>query len=512
MDSCRARRGRLVEGTNHGEGDGSLGSAASVSALRTALAASRVRDDSTAWALLRRDHAAVMVALLHEHLGGEVRRRHAPDLFERVDHDLVELRAHGFAMPRPARDYCDDWRAAGVLVRRPVEGTREETLELSDGALQAIRFVMAEVDPVRAVTESRLATILSRLSDLAIASDPSATTRLAALAAERERIDAEIARVSAGDFEPLPAERAVERVREILALADGLPTDFARVRAELDELNRSLRARLVDDVDSRGQVLDDIFRGVDHVAESEAGRSFDGFYALLLDAERLASFEDDVEQVLERPLAGGLTAAQVRTLRRLLPTLQDSSGEIHAVMTALARSLRRFVQTDELAEHRQLNRLLRAAQRSAGDLAPHVQPFARTGLTLDLPSVPIDSVGSLTLLNPADQRTADDVETVTDGGDIAWEELVDAARASEIDFDELRRDVNAALALRGAVTTAEVLEAYPPSQGLASVVGLLVLAEEHGTLIDGRDPVAWETGGRDRRGWIPRHLFTEEIA
>lgn len=482
-----------------------------MSALHTALAADRLTVDSPAWVLLRGRNAAAAVGVLGEHLAGEQRRLPAPELFERIDEDLALLRDHGFDLPRTARAYCDDWRQDGILVRRAAGDSREETYELSDGALAAIHFISGLLQPRTSVTQSRLATILERLHDLAIATDPRTESRLTALQAERARIDAEIERVRAGEHEVLAAERAVEQARDILDLAGQLPADFARVRAELERLNRGLRARLVEDVDSRGTVLDDIFRGVDHIAESDAGRSFYGFFRLILDTEQVTAFEDDVDGVLTRDFAALLAAPEGRALRRLLPALQDASGEIHDVMTAFSRSLRRFVQTEELTEHREVQRLVQQAQRDALALAGHVQPFARTDLELDLTSISVDSVGALALHNPADHRTAADVVTRS-GVDVDWAALVAAARASEIDLAELRDHVNEALARRGPLTIAELLTEHPATQGLASVVGLLVLAEGNAAALDGTEPLVWTSpSGAVRRGAVPRRLFTKEV-
>lgn len=480
--------------------------------LRTALAGRRIAAEHPAWVLLRAQHGPAAVALLGEHLAGDVRRRPAPELFELMDRDLVELREQGFDMPSSGRVYCDAWRSDGILIRRSVEGTREETYELSDGALVAIRFVMQLLTPRSSVTQSRLTIILERLHDLAVATDPRAASRLAALRAQRARIDAEIERVAAGDYEVLPVDRAVEQVQDVLALAEELPADFARVRAEMEQINRSLRARLVEDVESRGTVLDDVFRGVDHLAESDAGRSFQGFFTLILDNEQVAAFEDDVDAVLGRPVATALEPGQARTLRRLLPALQDASGEIHDVMTAFSRSLRRFVQTDELTEHREVQRLLQEAQRDAAQLGGRVQPFTRTGLTLSLTSVGIDTVAALALHNPAENRTAQDVVAV-ESTDVDWAELVAHARASEIDLAELRAHVNETIDRTGPASIADVVAAHPATQGLASVVGLLVLADEHAVPLDGTEMVRWTspTGAIARAGRVPRRLFMEGV-
>lgn len=483
-----------------------------MSTLHTALAAQRLVSESPAWVLLRARTAAVAVAVLGQHLGGDERRRPAPELFELVEEDLVLLRDHGFDVPRPGQAYCKEWLDDGILVRRPATTTREETYELAEGAFTAIRFVQRLLEPRATVTESRLTTILDRVHALTVATDPDAATRLAALEAERARIDAEIAAVHAGRYDVLARDRATEQARDVLALAEELPGDFARVRAEMERINRALRTRLVEDVGSRGEVLDDVFRGVDHLAESEAGRSFTGFHALVLDAARVAAFEDDVSALLGRDFARDLTPAQARLLQRLLPRLQDASGEIHDVMTAFSRSLRRFVQSEELAEQREVQRQLREAQREAVALAAMLAPWARTEYLLDRTSMAIDSVTGLVPYDPAQHRTAAEVVTAA-AAEVDWQDLVRAARESEIDVRELRDNVNAALTTHGALTIAEVLAIAPATQGAASVVGLLVLAEDGGTALDGSEDVTWTTpAGAARRGRIPRRLFTERLS
>ncbi|WP_262107545.1 DUF3375 domain-containing protein [Arthrobacter sp. Marseille-P9274] len=482
-----------------------------MSVIRAALTAQRLLAEEPAWKMLRARNAAMAVALLGEHLGGEQRRLPAPVLFERLEEDLEELRGNGFDLPQTAQAYCTEWRNDNILIRRTSEAAREETLELSQGALAAIRFVSQLTEPRQAVTESRLATILDRLRVLARDTDPDSTARLASLQEERDRLDQLIDRVAAGDVGILPMEQAVERVRDILSMVEEVPTDFARVRGDLEQLNRSLRERLIGQEESRGTVLEDIFRGVDLLEQSEAGRSFSGFYTLLLDPERGLEFEDSIAGILEREFIDRLTPAQTRTLRRILPTLQDRSSEIHAVMTAFSRSLRRFVQSQELQEDRLINQNLRNALREAMNTAQTVRAYARTQLVLDLTSVPLGSVSALKLHNPADFESAQEV-VAHEAAPVNIEDLRELARASEIDMEELTVNVNLVLDEQGPATISDVLAARPATQGVASVVGLLVLAEEHARQLDGREDIAWQsTLGAIRRGSVSRYLFCERI-
>jgi hypothetical protein len=482
-----------------------------MSVLSAALTLQRLRGESAAWTVLRSDNVSVAVAVLDAHLGGDTRRLEAPELIERVDQDLGILRDHGFELPRTAAAYCAEWRSSGILVMRPAEGNRSETFELSPDAYTAIRFLADLAEPRQTVTESRFATITDRLVALASQTDPDASRRLASLRSNRDRIDAEIARVEAGEVAVLDAASALERARDILNLAESLPADFTRVRAEIERINRQLRERILDTDDAQSHVLEEIFRGVDLLSESDAGRSFSGFYSLILDPETSAVFEESVDTLLQRDFARALTTSQRRFLRRLLRTLQTQSSEVHEVMTAFARGLRRFVQSQEYQQDRLIKRLIRDSLAEAIPTAQLVKPYDEIGYELELSSVTMRSIGGAILHNPADLETVADVEAAVEDT-VDFELLRQLARATEIDMVELSRNVNAALAELGPRTIGEVLEVFPATQGVASIVGLLVLAEKYGVRGSERETVRWESGTvSNRKATIDVHRFTKRV-
>ncbi|MBX0301144.1 DUF3375 domain-containing protein [Cryobacterium sp. 1639] len=482
-----------------------------MSALSQTHALRHLVDTDATWQLLRADNAPVIAGLLNEHLGGEDRRLPTDELHELIDHDLEGLRAHGLTLPLSGQGYCAEWRKAGYLTRRPADAARGETYELSPGALGAIRFLEQLAAPRQTVTESRLASIGVQLGQLAIETDPDATRRLEQLHAQRDRIDAQIERIHSGDLDTLDNDRALERIRDILAQAEEIPSDFARVRAEFETLNRDLRARIVESDDSQRAVLDEVFRGVDLIGESDEGRSFAGFSALVLDPAVGTAFDDDIARVLDRDFSGQLSPAQRRYLRRFIGTLKDHSGEIHEVITTFARGLRRYVQSQDYQRDRVLRRLLRTALATGVEASAHMKPYQSTSLHLDLSAVALGSVGAIRLHDPADlDATAPIVEHVAGIADL--EALRALARATEIDFAELTDNVNKLLAEVEHCTVAEVLERHPASQGVASVVGLLTLAATQGTAADGIETVRWQ--GADevaRAADIPTYRFTGRL-
>ena len=481
-----------------------------MSTVHSALAARRLQAQSPAWALLRTSNAAATLGILGSQFSRQRRHIPAAELAEAVEIDIEELRDRGFDLPQEASAYLRNWLAEGFLVRRPGEA-REEIYELSDGALTALRFIEDLSTPRTTVTESRLATIVQRVRTLTVETDPDITRRISALQAERDRIEAQIAALASGEVEVVDEQKAIDAAADILALTSALPEDFARVRAELEALNKNLRTQLVEEPGSRGEVLDEIFRGVDLLAASDAGRSFSAFHALLLDSEQALALDDDLDELLSRPFARKLNEQQRYALRGLLPGMQESSAEISSVMTSLGRSLRRFVQSEELAEDREVHRQLRSAMTAAMRASTSLKPFSKLSLELPLTGVRISSISGMKLNNPAESRTTEALE-VHESSTADLQALREAVRASEIDFEELCTNVNDVLARQGAATIAEVLQAHPATQGLASIIGLLVLAEEHGSPAEGRETVSWHTGETTRQATTPRFLFEEKIS
>ncbi|QNG18990.1 DUF3375 domain-containing protein [Rhodococcus triatomae] len=472
----------------------------------------RQRDAHAGWALLRADNAHAILALLTRHFGQEIRRRPAPELFELLDDDLQELRESGFHLPRTGQGYCTDWVRAGFLQRRADGAAREETLEPTDGAYAAMTFVEGLTAPVSAATESRLATLSTQLQSLARDSDPRSETRMSALRAERDDIDRQITAVEKGEFAVLDGARALERSAEILHLASEVPGDFARVRAGFEELNRDLRARILEDDSGRGDTLGDVFRGVDLIGQSDAGRSFTAFYDTILDPARSSQIDDWIESILARPFAAQLDADQLRRFRRLLTDMEAAAAEVHSTMSSLSRSLRHFVQSRAYEEHRHLQRLLRNAQHKAVDVARVRKPFDNLDLHLIRVGMSIESVAAFALHNPSDDLVTVKVDTPPTGV-VDLEELRRLVRESEIDFDELTANVAATLRARGRASVADVLAVHPATQGLASVVGLMALASRYGHSTTDTDLVEWtSTAGITRRAVIRRQLFDPTAA
>ena len=462
------------------------------------------------WRLLAAGTGPTVLALLQTHLYDSERSLPASILHERIERDLEQLRNQGEDWPQTAQAYVASWLADGYLERRFPPGSQEEEYELTTASVEAIRFVSSLVKPHSAATESRLSLVIGALARLADDTDTDRTRRVARLREEQARIEREIAAVESGVYQPLAESAALERTREIIALADNLTGDFRRVRDQFEQLNRELRERIMDNDGNRGDVLDTLFAGIDVISESDAGRTFNAFWRLLTDPVQSALLDDALDQLMARPYVAGLDTAERRFLLRMTRTLLEQGGMVHEVLQSFARSLKHFVQSREFMEQRRLNQLLRRAQRAALALKDEVKATEALQYTLPLTSSRLKSLSQWVLHDPALQALPGRM-TEGEAAPIDLASVGELVAQSEIDFRSLEDNVRAVLASRSQASIADVLTAFPARQGLGSVLGLLALGARHGIAAQDQETVTW-IGGDDvaRTARIPLIYFLRE--
>ncbi|MDN4053506.1 DUF3375 domain-containing protein [Massilia sp. YIM B02763] len=462
------------------------------------------------WRLLAADTGPTVLALLQTHLYDNERSLPASILHERIERDLEQLRNRGEDWPQTAQLYVARWLADGYLERRFPPGSQEEEYELATSTVDAIRYVAGLVRPHNAATESRLSLVIGALTKLADDTDADKSRRVARLRVEQARIEREIADIEHGTFQVLPETAALERTREIIALADNLASDFRRVRDQFEQLNRELRERIMDNDGSRGEVLDAMFAGIDVIGESEAGRTFSAFWRLLTDPVQSASLDDALDQLMSRNYVAALDAEERRFLLRLTRTLLDQGSMVHDVLQSFARSLKHFVQSREFMEQRRLNQLLRKAQRAALALKDEIKATEALQYTLPLTSSRLASLSQWVLHDPALQALPDQMAE-GEATPIDLSMIGELVSQSEIDFRTLEENLRNVLALRSQASIGDILLEFPASQGLGSVLGLLALGARHGIVAEQYETVAWIGGdGVARKASIPLIYFLRE--
>lgn len=442
------------------------------------------------WRLLASTNGPAVLALLQTHLYEGERRLPASIFHDRIERELEHWRSLGEEWPQTAQLYVANWLADGYLERRFPAGSKEEEYELATPAIEAIRFISALDKPHTAATESRLSLVIGALAKLADDTDADKVRRIARLRAEQERIEREIQAIEQGAVQVLPPASALERTREIIALADELTGDFRHVRDRFEQLNRDLRERIMDSDGNRGQVLDALFAGIDLIAESDAGRTFSAFWRLLTDPVQSASLDEALDQLMTRDFVTELTPAERQFLLRMTRTLLEQGGAVHDVVQSFARSLKHFVQSREFMEQRRLTQLLRRAQRAGLALKDEIKATETLQYTLELTSSNVRSLSQWVLHDPALQALTGAMAE-GEAAPIDLASVAELVAQSEIDFRSLKTHVQAVLESRSQASIADVLQLFPAAQGLGSVIGLLALGSRYGLVAESAETVTW---------------------
>ena len=477
-----------------------------MSAIKTIAQLRQLRDQPL-WRLLASDKAPVVLGVLQVLLLGEYRVLPASAMLEKLQQELQALKRAGEDMPQSPQAYLSLWLNDGWLARRLPPGAQEEQYELTTDAVTAIRFLQSALAPRATATESRLATVMQQLVRLAEDTDPDPSSRRTALLEERARIDRELEQLGKGVIETLPVERALERAREAIVLADELTADFRRVREAFEQLNRQLRADLLNNEGSRGQVLEQLFAGMDLIGETSEGKSFNAFWRLLTDMEQSTIFAEALAQVINRDFATHLGAGERRFLRTLTGRLLDEGGSVHTVLQTFSRSLRAFVQSREYLEQRRFASVLRESQQEALEASKRLRVNEPVDYEFWLSSARLRSATQWRLFDPQETMRDTEMRDAQASG-MSLADVASMVRESEIDFALLRRNINEALADAAIVRIDELMSRFPATQGLGSVVGYVHLGVREGRVLPGQVRVAW-TGmdGIARAAFVPQVCF-----
>jgi Protein of unknown function (DUF3375) len=467
--------------------------------------------DSPRWKLLCADKAPAIFACLSVlFTSGPDRVIATSALHERLTRQIALLRSLGCDLPQTPQLYVSEWLNAGWLRRDFPADSAEEMFELSSDGAEALRIVTRMLRPRSAATESHLASVLRLIQDLAAATNDSPEERIGRLLEERERIDEEIDAVRSGRVATLEPQRARERAREAIMQGEDLLGDFDRVRDEFAVINQRLRRELVEGDGSKGQVLANVFDGIDVIRQTEAGKAFDAFWRLLTNPLEAARFEAALRQIAGRAFASELESDERRFLLRFKSRLLDQTTKINAVQSSFASSLQSFVRSREFSEHRRILRLLREAQQVALALIPEVKLNQRLNFQLDRTSAAVKSVSQWYLHDPAKTAGSAEMEDAQ-ASNARIEDIHAHIRRSEIDVRALKRHVREVLNKVTQASIAQVLAARPAEQGLGSVIGYLQLAVRHGVATHGREPVRWQgLDGIWRCADAPLYYFTRE--
>ena len=482
---------------------------------------SSLRDRHPAWRLLASPHAPLVARFLHRvFVAPNVRVMSEADLAEVLADDLFVLREQigTDTYSRGAPEYLNDWAAPDKRWLRKFykPGTDEAQFDLTPATEKAIAWLMSLTERPFVGTESRLRTLFALLEQISAGTEADPIKRVDDLRRKRDELDAEIARVLAGDVPMLDDTAVKDRFQQFQQLARELLADFREVEHNFRQLDRKVREKIALWEGARGALLDEIMGERDAIGDSDQGRSFRAFWDFLMSSRRQEELSGRLDEVLALPAVAALKP-DPRT-RRVHHDWLEAGEHTQRTVAQLSQQLRRFLDDRAFLENRRILDLLHGIESKA--LALRVSPPTSGVMVIDAMGADVELPLERPLFTPSVRPRLADLALV------AGEDDIDTARLYDqiyVDKARLRAAVQRALRHQPQVTLRGLLDAEPLRQGLAELVAYLELAhagdgsgawEGSRALVDEavEEPIRWQA--RDalgepvtREARLPRVIF-----
>ncbi|ABA89052.1 protein of unknown function DUF3375 [Syntrophotalea carbinolica DSM 2380] len=468
-----------------------------------------LRQNHPAWRLLCAHHAPLVAGFLHRvFIVPNVRNLPQADLVEALEDELFALREQlgDEAFPGSAQSYLNDWAEndKGWLRKFYPAGTDEPHFDLTPATEKALVWLEGLTERAFVGTESRLLTLFELLRQMSEGSQTDPQVRIAELHKRRSDIDAEIARILAGDIPLLDDTGLKDRFQQFLQLARELLTDFREVEHNFRTLDRRVRERIALWDGSKGALLEEIMGERDAIADSDQGKSFRAFWDFLMSQSRQEELSRLLEQVLSLPPI--LAMCPESRLQRVHYDWLEAGEHTQRTVAKLSEQLRRFLDDQAWLENRRIMDILHSIENNALAVREAVPSggfttLSETSATVELPlERPLYRPPLKTLIT---EMALDEGDADVDTAALYAQVVVDRA--------ELTRNIRQELQGRSQISLAEVVTRHPLRHGLAELVAYLQLAGEWPeTVVDDevQEKVSWQLGtGVMRQATLPRIIL-----
>ena len=471
--------------------------------------------DHPAVRLLRSPNGALTLTFLHrafkEHQAISVPESH---LRARLENFLDEAREQRpGAYTQTAADYLAAWCGnEHVLLKKFYSDEADEPVfELTTPAERAMRWLEDLQTRPFIGAESRLELIFQQLEEIALFSTPDVERRISALRAQQNALQAQIDSIEAtNSAQAYTAVQLTERFANALDLARGLTGDFRQLEENFKEVARALAEAQMQPGATKGRMVGQLLDTHSALKESAQGQSFYAFWNLLSSPERQRTWRDLVHQVYQLEGIDSRLRAN-KLIERLSTRLLIEGERVVRSNERMAATLRRALESASTGEDRRLRELIRNIQQLAlasrqsppqeesfFDLAGPAQPFASFSRTFWQP----DAMGQISSNMRFDSIPPDPAI------------LERFLALADLNLNRLREQVRTCLVSCDSILLSEVLDRFPPREGILEVVGYLVVANQDSQHCLAGDQLVdlaiLDDGGFSEFWRVPEVLFTRD--
>lgn len=444
--------------------------------------------------LLKADQGAFVLCFLHstfkDNDGESAISFPQDELRHRLEIFREQLHADEHEVLLGAADrYLVSWSDSGWLRRFLPAESHQPHYQLTRFAEDAIRFVDTTLsrDSRMVGTESRLRLVIDTLVDLVRGASADPNQRLEQLAAERQRIDDEIAAIQGGAAVEIyhPAQ-VRERFYTAIDLLKTLQGDFRAVEDRFEAIARQVQRDAINEDRQRGEILASALDAEDLVKQQDEGISFDAFVSFLFSPQAQAKLRETIGKVI-RLEAISNERHSIDHIRKMVPSLLSEADNVLRQTGRLSQTLRRLL-NDQSAGHRKrtaevlrdirtlASRMKQSVVESGEPVSPDIGLQVQTSIGVSSPMArpfwtPPQVFESTPETHVVDLATAE-------------REARKLAKLKRLEWDRMRDTIRTATQRRPSITMSQLVQIRPPKAGVIELVGWLQIAHQDKHRID----------------------------
>lgn len=427
--------------------------------------------------LFRRDNPAAIVGFLHltfvENPRGAIPEGQLAALLQAYSEDLAAIDEKSLGEPQKL---IEDWCSEGFGILTKYFGTDGEVMcEMTADAHRVVAFIQNLTTTEFIAAESKIKSLWRDIENLVERATSNPGVRLEQIQKQILALEDEAKTIrTTGQIEVMTSAQVNGDFTRLVALMREIPGDFRTVEEKLQTVAAKISTRMMEEDANRGEIVRLALDADEQLQQSEQGQSFEGFWQFLMAPDQRERFEEYVEllyridalseQNRKNPAFLTLFSALLREGEKVIRSQQRLSAQLRRAMDIRVRSHRRVLMEG-----------LREVKRAA--LARR-EEFAGDKKFLYICD---DSSISSFMSRPFFERPFEgnlSVELKEAVPDESKELLAQFGGMSPIRLEKLRSNVRELLQGRSLLTLGEILDRFPPENGVIEIVAYISIAAE----------------------------------
>ena len=328
-------------------------------------------------------------------------------------------------------------------------------------------------------TDSRPKLVIDTLADLTVGASADPQARLDHLRNERQRLDAEIARIeSTGNVDSYHPAQIRERFSTAVDMLKQLQGDFRSVEDRFRRITREVQQQQHQQ-SNRGRILQYALDAEDLIRQDDQGVSFYEFVRFILSPVQQDKLQTVISQLNQIDSLAEHTEG-MSTIHSMIPLLLAEAEKVMRTSQRLSTTLRRILDIRAHNERQRVATTLGEIRSLAASLAS--QPPSDIGIdVVTSPDIQCAFAKGF-WVEPAEFEQVDLTEHAVDASSrtAAFESL---ARMQRLDWQRLRTRVADSVAMYETPTLGRILNDHPPESGIVEIMGYIQIAHDDGHYI-----------------------------